>query len=250
MLVLPAISDATGDMIMNTTTAQEVQDYVKTHNYMTLEQLAERAGTTPYEIRALEEAQCIPATSYLLGGEMTFTSSFGTYALPVAPQRYYHPSILEWVRKAMELAQSRSLSEVAQIVRANFDKEFSEALNGSEPPWPRGADYAWDFITDGTWGLCLKEVTAANILTKESARAVIRRIVRSEPDHTLTDEERAELETALRSFETVALPFAPHEVADSCRHNEIRPAVEKYGINVEEIRPASEAQGSKAAAGR
>lgn len=235
---------------MATVTAQQVQDYIEAHNYMTLEELAESAGVTPHEIRALEEAQCIPATSYLLGGEVTFTSSFGTYALPVAPQRYYHPSILKWVVKAMDLAQNQSLTDVAQTVRANFDKEFDEALNGSEPPWPRGADYAWDFITDGTWGLCLKDVTAANILTKESARVVIRRIVQPEPDHVLTDEERTELEIALRSFERVALPFAPHEVADSCRYKEIRPAVEKYGINVEEIRSASEAQGGKGAAGR
>jgi hypothetical protein len=225
---------------MNTTTAQDVQDYLETHNYMTLEGLAERAGTTPSQIRALEDAQCIPAASYVLGGEVTFTSSFGTYALPVAPQRYYHPTILRWVMKAMDLARSLSLADAARIVRANFDKEFNEALNGAEPPWPRGADYAWDFMTDGTWGLCLKNVTAADLLTKERARAVIRRIVQPESDHILTHEERAELETALRNFEKVALPFSPHEVADSSRHKEIRPAVEKYGINVEEIPPATD----------
>ncbi len=215
---------------MDKVTAQDAQAYIEAEGYLSQQALADRAGTTAERIGALEGAQCIPAASYVVAGAMTYTSSFGSYALPAEPRRYYHRSTLGWVKKAMRLAENHDLAEVAGIVRTDFDRAFDAALNGTESPWPGGADYAWNFVTDGTWGLCLKDVTIANLLTKERARATIRRIVRPEPDHTLSAGERAELECALRNYDKVALPFAPHEFAESSRHNEFQPAIEKYGM--------------------
>lgn len=217
---------------MNSVTAQDVQAYMRTQNYLPLEELAARAGTTPGQIRELETARCIPATSYVVGGEMSFTSSFGTYNLPVNETRYYHPDIVRWVERALELLETMNLTEVAGRVRADFDAEFNRLLDGAPPPWPGGADYAWNYIVDGTWGLCLKDVDVASLLTKEQARVTIRAIVKPDADHTLTGEERHELQEALADFETVALPFAPHEVGDSCRHSELGPAIRKYGLLV------------------
>ena len=65
-----------------------------------------------------------------------------------------------------------------------------------------------------------------------SVKHAVRRIVSSEPDHELTENERSQLESAIAAFEKVALPFAPHEVADSCRHSEIQPAIDKYHITL------------------
>lgn len=217
---------------MSNVTAQAVQKYLNDYGYLSLKELAADTNTTPDQIRALEKAECIPATSYLVEGEMTFTSSFGTYALAIDPERFYHPSIKNWVIKALSLTDSHELNDVARIVRDDFDFKFEEALNGSPPPWPSGADYAWNYITDGTWGLCLKDVTVENLLTKEYARATIRGIVRPETDHDLTNSERSQLEEAVANFEKVALPFAPHEVADSCRSSEIQPAIEKYNVTL------------------
>ncbi len=215
--------------IMTEITAQAVQAYIDAH-YLELEALAVRAGTSPETVRSLEEAQCIPGASYVTGGEMVCTSTFGEYRLPAEPRRYYHPSVLGWVEKALVLAQSHDLAEVARQQRAAFDRDFAEALAGQAPPWARGADYAWDYILDGTWGLCLKDITVATLLKKEFARNAFREIIAPAPDHELSAAERARLEAAIADYEAVALPFAPHEAPESSRVKEIRPAVEKYRL--------------------
>lgn len=217
---------------MNAVTAQDVQAYMRAQNYLTLDELAMQAGTSVEQIRDLEAAHCIPAASYVVGGEMSFTSSFGTYCLPVTETRYYHPDIVRWAKRALDLLKTMDLADAARTVRADFDAEFHRLLDGASPPWPRGADYAWDYIVDGTWGLCLQDVDVASLLTKEQARVTIRAIVKPEAEHTLTGEERQKLQEALASFETVALPFAPHEVGESSRHSELGPAIRKYGLAV------------------
>jgi len=225
---------------MQTVTAQDVQAYMRMQNYLTLDELAGQAGTTPARIRQIEAARCIPATSYVVGGEMRFTSTFGTYHLPVRETRYYHPDIVRWAKRALELLETMDLTEAARTVRADFDAEFERLLDGAAPPWPRGVDYAWDYIVDGTWGLCLKDVDVASLLAKEQARVTIRSIVKPDADHVLTEAERQALQEALVQFETVALPFAPHEVGDSCRHSELGPAIRKYGLS--DCRPETAAE--------
>ncbi len=220
---------------MSNISAQEVQQYLLEHDYLRPDELAKRTGTTPAQILALEEAQCIPAASYVVDGEMNVTSSFGTYQLPVTPERYYHPSIEGWVAKALSLAQTRKLSSVAKIVRAEFDKHFEEALNGNPPPWPGGSDYAWNYMIDGTWGICLKNIDMNHLLTKEYARATIREIVSTDAVEKLSSAEREQLIAAILAYRQVTMPFAPHEFDESSTQCEINPAIEKYNIKQEEL---------------
>ena len=220
---------------MSNVSAQEVQQYLLEHDFLKPDELAKRTGTTPDQILALEEAQCIPAASYVVEGEMTVTSSFGTYHLPVTPGRYYHPSIEGWVAKALSLAQTRELGDVAKIIRAEFDQHFEEALNGNPPPWPGGSDYAWNYMTDGTWGICLKNINMEHLLTKEYARATIRQIVSTDTADELTHEEREQLIAAILAYRQVTMPFAPHEFDESSTQREINPVIEKYDIKQEEL---------------
>lgn len=220
---------------MSNVFAQEVHQYLLEHDFLKPDELAKRTGTTPDQILALEEAQCIPAASYVVEGEMTVTSSFGTYHLPVTPGRYYHPSVEGWVAKALSLAQTRELGDVAKIVRAEFDQHFVEALNGNPPPWPGGSDYAWNYMTDGTWGICLKNINMEHLLTKEYARATIRQIVSTDTADELTREEREQLIAAILAYRRVTMPFAPHEFDESSTQREINPAIEKYDIKQEEL---------------
>ena len=219
---------------MTEITAQAVQAYIDAH-YLELETLAARAGCSAAAVRSLEEAACVPGASFVTGGEMVCTSTFGRYRLPAAPRRYYHPSVLGWVEKALGLAQDRELAEVARRMRAAFDGEFAEALAGQAPPWAghdlnAGADYAWDYILDGTWGLCLKDITAKNMLKKEFARNTLREIISPDPAHALNSDDRTRLEAAIADYEDVALPFAPHEAPESSRVKEIGPAIVRYGL--------------------
>lgn len=220
---------------MNKISAQKVQQYLLEHDYLKPDELAKRTGTTPDQILALEEAQCIPAASYVVEGEMTVTSSFGTYHLPVAQERYYHPSIKGWVIQALALAQTRELRDVAEMVRAEFNREFEGALNGNPPPWPDGSDYAWKYMTDGTWGICLKNINMEHLLTKEYARATIRQIMSADTADGLSADEREQLVTAILAYRQVTMPFAPHERDESSTQCEINPAIEKYDIKQEEL---------------
>ena len=220
---------------MSHISAQTVQQYLLEQDFLKPNELAKRTGTTPDQILALEEAQCIPAASYVVEGEMAVTSSFGTYHLPVTPERYYHPSIEGWVARALSLSQTRKLSEVAKVVRAEFDKHFVEALNDNPPPWPGGSDYAWKYMTDGTWGICLKNIDMDHLLTKEYARATIRQIVATDKVDGLTSDERKQLVAAILAYRQVTMPFAPHEFDESSTQCEINPVIDKYDIKPEEL---------------
>ncbi|MEM7561526.1 MAG: DUF6058 family natural product biosynthesis protein [Pseudomonadota bacterium] len=220
---------------MKNVSAQQVQKYLADENYLTEKELADKTGTTAENILNMEELQCIPAATYVVTGQMIVTSSFGEYQLPIESERYYHPSVVSWVSEALEFADKYDLGEVAKMVRENFDNRFSAALDGESPPWPDGADYAWNYITDGTWGLCLKSVDMDHILTKEYARAAIRELMVPETSENLTSEERNRLIESIKSYRKVALPFAPHEFPESSTEREVNPAIRKYKLTAEEL---------------
>jgi len=220
---------------MSNISAQEVQQYLLEQDFLKPDELAKHTGTTAKQILALEEANCIPAASYVVEGEMAVTSSFGTYHLPVMPERYFHHSVERWVTHALSLAQTRELVDVANIVRSEFNKNFEEALDGNPPPWSGGSDYAWKYMTDGTWGICLKNIDMEHLLTKEYARATIRQIVATDTADELDSEQREQLKAAILAYRRVTMPFAPHEYDESSTQCEINPAIEKYEIKQEEL---------------
>jgi hypothetical protein len=169
---------------------EDVQRYLDA-NYLTLEDLSARAGVTPERVLELVDALCVPPHSHEVRGLAIFASTFGEYTAPVPPERYYHPSLVDWVRKASALARRHTLADVARRMRKDFEDAFEAALDGRPPPWPRGVDYAWAYLMDGTWGLCLKEISVANLLQKEFARQTVARLVSPDPHHELSPAARA-----------------------------------------------------------
>lgn len=206
-----------------------VQRYLDA-NYLTLEELAAQAGVTPERVLELVDAHCVPPHSHEVRGVAVYASTFGEYTAAVPPERYYHPSLVAWVKKASALARRHSLADVARRVRNDFEQAFEEALGDRAPPWPRGVDYAWAYLMDGTWGLCLKEITVANMLQKEFARQTIARLVSPDPHHVLSPAARAALIEAIKAYNQVASDFGPHERGDSSRCWEVGAAIEKYGL--------------------
>jgi Family of unknown function (DUF6058) len=207
----------------------EVERYLDA-NYLRLADLAAQAGITTDRVLELVDAQCVPPHSHEVRGVVVYASTFGEYTAAVPPRRYYHPSLVDWVRKASALARNHTLADVARRMRKDFEQAFEAALDGRTPPWPRGVDYAWAYLMDGTWGLCLKEISTPNLLQKEFARETIRRLVSPDPDHVLSPAARAALIEAIRAYDAVAADFAPHELGDSSRAREVGAAIEKYGL--------------------
>lgn len=214
---------------MNRVEREDVQRYLDA-NYLTLDELAALAGVTPDRLLELVDAQCVPPHSHEVRGLAIFASTFGEYTAPVIPERYYHPSLVDWVRKASALARRHTLADVARRMRKDFEDAFEAALDGRPPPWPRGVDYAWAYLMDGTWGLCLKEISVANMLQKEFARQTIARLVSPDPHHVLSPAARAALIEAVDAYNEVATDFGPHELGDSSRCREVGAAIEKYGL--------------------
>ena len=208
---------------------EDVQRYLEA-NYLRLEALAARAGVTPDRVVELVAAQCVPPHSHEVRGVVVFASTFGEYTAALPPERYYHPSLVDWVRKASALARSHTLADVARRMRKDFEQAFEAALDGRPAPWPRGVDHAWAYLMDGTWGLCLKEISVASLLQKEFARQTIRRLVSPDPRHELSAAGRAALVEAIDAYDAVAADFAPHELGASSRCREVCAAIEKYGL--------------------
>lgn len=207
----------------------EVERYLDA-NYLTLEEISTRAGVAPERIVELIRAQCVPPHSHEVRGVAVFASTFGEYTAPVPPVRYYHPSLVAWVKKASALARRHSLADTARRMRKDFEQAFEDALDGRAPPWPRGVDHAWAYLMDGTWGLCLKKISVAAMLQKEFARQTIARLVSPDPDHVPSPAARAALIEAIEAYDEVAADFGPHERPDSSRVREVGAAIEKYGL--------------------
>ena len=217
---------------MSTVTAEDAQRYIDA-NYLTLDALAERAGVAPERLLDLVAAHCVPPHSYEVRGVVVFASTFGEFTAPAPLERYYHPDMVGWVESAEALAAEHSLSQVARLMRADFEDAVEQALDGRAAPWARGVDHAWAFWMDGTFGLCLKALTVEALVAKECARADIAAIVRPEPGHQLSASERDALAAAVARYEAVALPFAPHEVGLSSRCLEVGAALAKYKLGDE-----------------
>jgi len=203
----------------------DVQHYLDA-NYLTLDELSARAGVLPERVLELVDAQCVPPHSHEVRGVAIYASTFGEFTAPVPPVRYYHPSLVGWVRKASTLARRHSLADVARRMRRDFEQAFEAALDGRSPPWPRGVDYAWAYLMDGTWGLCLKEISVASMLQKEFARQTIANLVSPDPHHVLSPAARAALIEAIEAYNEVATAFGPHERGDSSRCREVGAAIE------------------------
>jgi hypothetical protein len=228
---------------MDRVNREDVQRYLDA-NYLTLKELSARAGVTPERVLELVDALCVPPHSHEVRGVVVFASTFGEYTAPVPPARYYHPSLVDWVRKASALARRHTLADVARRMRKDFEQAFEAALDGRPPPWPRGVDYAWAYLMDGTWGLCLKEISVANLLQKEFARQTIARLVSPDPRHELSAAAREMLIEAIDAYNEVATDFGPHELGDSSRCREVGAAIGKYGLAAERAEDLTETLGA------
>lgn len=213
-------------MIIN---VDELNAYLQ-EEYYTLQQLANKANVTTDRILELVELQIIPPHSFEVTQSTSIYCNIKGYfiATPVAI-KYYNPSIVKWIQTAESLATGKSLSEIAIFIRGYFNKEFKEAMGDAITPGCKGLDHAWRYLMNGTWGICLKEISVASIAKKELSRLKISQLCKlDKPNHQLTLQEKEELKNAIDTYELVTKQFAPHLLPTCSRTLEIEPAVKKY----------------------
>lgn len=189
--------------------AEETLAYIEAR-YLSLEALAERSGVSPARIEELIAAECAPPHSYAIAGEMTVESAFGAYRLPMTSRRFYAPALVDWIRRADPLAREIGLEAAARAMREAFLGPIGEALPSR---WANGPEEAWALLRDGSWSLCLDDITPEAVIAKESARSTL-------ADAQAGAGDRA---AAIAAYDSVATPFAPHERPESSRVREVDP---------------------------
>lgn len=214
---------------MSNPTAIQMYDYL-CKNYYTLPQLVEYTSVDDKKILTLIEHQCIPPHSYEIRNITNFFNAIIEYAVNTPTIRYYHPSLVKWILKAVNLTHQHSLSEVAKLIREEFNKEFNVAFGDESTPGCENLDKAWEYLMNGTWGICLKQLSVEYMAKKQLSRKKIAQIVKGDPEHQLSTQERVELKAAIDLYNSVASDFDPYFVAHSSRRIEIEAAIAKYQL--------------------
>ncbi|MDF2939681.1 MAG: hypothetical protein K0R66_323 [Gammaproteobacteria bacterium] len=214
---------------MNNPTAIEMQTYLDKH-YYTLAQLAQKSGVEEAFILKLIKNQCVPPHSYSMQTFTAFTNSLIQYSASPTSVYYYHPSLLGWIHKARGLFKLYDLTKTAQLIRENFIEEYNETFGNTATPGCKNADEAWSYLMDGTWGICLKEISISCMAKKQLSRLTIANIVKTEAEHALSLEERLELKNAIETYKSAAMDFDPYFAPISSRYREVIAAELKYKI--------------------
>jgi hypothetical protein len=198
--------------------------------YLSLEQLAERSGVPADRIAELIDARCVPPHSHEARLTLAVASEVTPkLQIPESRIRFYHPSLVRWVKAAEDLARTRGLEAVADQVRARFLAELEESFNADEKAIPRLAERHWRALMAGIHGICLRDVTARSMVLKQRAVAVVTRLLQEVSGSELDAAQAREFEAALEQYEAVAGPFGPHEIAQSSRGRVVEAARARFG---------------------
>ena len=199
--------------------------------YLTIKQLAQCSAVSEDRILELIEMQCIPPHSYEISSITTISCQIREISpVEIVITRYYNASIKNWIINAEQLIlQGLSLVEVASKIKADFEKDFHQAFDSMVTPGCQGFDNAWRYLMNGTWGICLKEISVQSMAKKELSRLKIAQLCKmDEPGHTLSEDEKQVLRQAVKDYESVTKAFSPYLIPTCSRTVEVEPAVAKY----------------------
>lgn len=196
-------------------------------NYLTLEALARKSGVPPARIEELIAGKCLPPHSHEAELSIAVTTAIsGRHAAMPKHIRYYHRTLVALASAANRLAQTKGLSAAAADIRQRFEMEVAKAAGSATDETIKNAWKAW---CDGTYGVCLKEVTPGNMIRKVAATQKMQALQDKAQSAPLSASEIAELRDATQRYEEVTGPFGPHEVADSTRGRVYEPAMRLLG---------------------
>ena len=213
--------------------------YIKS-NYLTLEDVAVRAGVSSDRLIEMIEAGCLPHAAYRLDQTYEVSSFFGQHSRSES-KGYYPYSHVEKVAALLE--KSKDWAELALEEKERFRSIYKVTLEEYKAAGFGMAEYftsdgkaggaafeefiasEWQHYLDGTYGLCTKTASAREIALKEVMIAKIKHLLTTEQ---FSDAELTELEKAVDILDEVSAEFAPHERERSSRGQYIDAVREKY----------------------
>jgi len=217
----------------NTASVEEITSYIK-NNYLTIEQLANRSSISLDRLEELINNYCIPKHSHVTSKQVIFhTDIFGESVFVEEKTFYYHPSLIKLAMKANQYLVSTNFIDVAREMKADFTNELCQALSEIDDA-KHVFDHCfdsegnlladgiekimtehWSYIMDGTYGVCLKEISAKNMILKNIAVSILEEWINCTNQNKNHLHDRARYAAAL--YDRIASDFGPHEIQRSTR---------------------------------
>ncbi len=195
----------------------DVLTYLR-QNYMTAEEVASRAGIAVDRLNELVQAQCVPPHSHSAQLCLTTETSISGQKETVDSEvRYYHPDTVRYIRVAERFSLSgHSLAEISALTKERFLREAAQALGQPLVEIEKLAEEGWEEFMSGTYGVCLKRVSAQSMVKKQHAVHRLQKLL-DQHGSKATPELIDGLRSALQDYNEVAAAFGPHEILDSSR---------------------------------
>ncbi len=223
--------------------AKQSLQYVE-ENFITLPELAKRAGVTTDYVLTLIRNEIIPAPSYTIKKHIEIKSPLNDTALIEEEVRYFPLSLVEKVKglRNLELPVDdlkrleREIFEVGMRdeLDGNFYKKYAymEAQNEEGSFEEDSLDLAiareWRAYLDGIYGICTKEASVKQIVAKEIAVNRLKSVIQTEMADRLTAREEAL--KSIEAFNQVASEFAPYQIKNSSRGKYVNKLIEEFQL--------------------
>lgn len=203
----------------------ELMHYLNLH-FFTTEQLLERCGAGLERLEQLQRRRMMPCPSYRLRLDIGCQSFFGAHVEQAAFD-YYPKGCPAWFTQAAALdgeAQAREL--FLKRYRSRLAELAASGIVPSDPAFANEAhlDKEWQAFLDGIYGACTVSGLPEDIAAKEASVSVIRELI---DGGSVGQRSHGRLRQAVDMLDSVAAPFAPHELARSSRRryvDEVRAA--------------------------
>ncbi|MFT4693248.1 MAG: hypothetical protein ACI8TE_000136 [Francisella sp.] len=214
------------DNYMQQLKQEKMKNFIKI-KYITLSELAGKCNVDELDICKLETAQCIPRPSYEVRTIDMFSSLVAEDHIASTRVRYYHPSIINLTKEALALSEFHELTAINQQLKVNFRLQLEEEFKGIKTPGCQNFDQAWSYWVDGTWGICLKELTVECMAKKELSRLAITNLMKYEPD-TISEDNKIKLTDAINVYLSASMDFPVYGI----RHILPQKAIEKFQLEI------------------
>ena len=196
----------------------DVVSYLK-ENYITAEDASRRAGVSEMRLWQLVDSKCVPPQSHTCQSRLYVTTNIaGAKEIQDAEVCYFHPDVVGFIKKAQRLALSgHSLDEISELMKTHFSLEAAKALGKPPEQIPEVIEESWNQLMAGTYGVCLKRISAADMVQKERAVYRMKKLTDQASREGLTFSIAQKLREQLKSYNEVSADFGPHEIATSSR---------------------------------
>jgi hypothetical protein len=217
--------------------------YIK-HNFITIEQLSDKAGVDIEFIKEMIATKCLPTHSYEIDSTVHVASSISTEEYQVKVGYFSKSSILK-VREIISLLDKNfSLDDISPKLKNGFKtsylrlfKEMNAYKNGFEKYFldektlddekiKLFLNREWRAYLDGTYGIALNTISVKDIVKQKIMIGKIKRL--SKLGKNISYSERDELLEAMKTLDVISTKFSPMERSKSLRYKYIDKLVDKF----------------------